>query len=70
MEDPEKAAHTGLIFALDYNKERMVAEKPGDENFGLTHNLYDLQNDDEKEKHNLATIHIETLGKAVQKINF
>ena len=47
----------------------MLAEKPVDENSGLTHNLYDLQNDDEKEKHNLATIHIETLGKIVQKIN-
>ena len=69
VEDPEEAMKTGLIFALDYNKERMLAEKPVEENSGLTHNLYDLQNDDEKEKHNLATIHIETLGKVIQKIN-
>merc|ERR1719320_904178 len=61
VEDPQEAMKTGLIFALDYNKERMLAEKPVDGNSGLTHNLYDLQNDDEKEKHNLATIHIETL---------
>ena len=44
MEDPEKAAHTGLIFALDYNKDRMMAEKPVEENLGYTRNLYDLQN--------------------------
>ena len=69
VEDPEKAAHTGLIFALDYNKDRMMAEKPVDENLGFTHNLYDLQNNDVKEKQDMATIHIETLGKDVQKIN-
>ena len=67
--DPEKAMKTGLIFALDYNKERMLAEEHADEKPGLTHNLYELQNNDEKEKLDLATIHIETLGRVVQKID-
>ena len=67
--DPEKAAYTGLIFALDYNKERMMAEKPVNDNPELTRNLYQLQNNDEKEELDLATIHIETLGRVVQKID-
>ena len=47
-----------------------MAEKPVDDNPRLTHNLYELQNNDEKEKLDLATIHIETKGRVVQKINF
>ena len=53
--DPEKAMKTGLIFALDYNKERMLAEEHADDIPGLTHNLYELQNNDEKEKLDQAT---------------
>ena len=33
--DPEKAMKTGLIFALDYNKERMIAEEHDEEKPGL-----------------------------------
>ena len=67
--DPEKATETGLIFALDYNKERMIAVKPGDKRPGLTQNLFDLQNNDEQEIHDMATIHIETLGRILLKID-
>ena len=67
VEDPGKAMKIGLIFALDYNKDRMLAEESTDEKSGLAHNLYDLYNKHDQEKHDKATIHIETLGKVVQK---
>ena len=46
-----------------------MAEKPADKIPGLTQNLFDLQNNDEQEIHDMATIHIETLGGILFKID-
>ena len=62
--DIQRAMKTGLIFALDYNPERMFSRSNVDISPGLTQNLYELQNTDFLHHHEEATVHVDTLGRS------